>query len=453
MDSSIEKHVLKRGYDIPYEGEAQAQIVNVAVSRFAVQPPNYRGIAPIPKLLVEIGDKVRAGDALFYDKSNPEIKYVSPVSGELIEVNRGDRRAIVELVILADKQVEFKPVEVPDLDAVNTGELRQFFKSSGLWPLINQRPFDIIAEDIDPKNIFISTFDSAPLAPDLNLVVAGNEAAFQKGLDVLAKMTTGKIYLGVDGRKGKQPADIFLQAKGVEKHSFSGPHPCGNVGIQIHHIAPIGLKDKVWTLRVQDVITIGRMWLENKYNTERIIALTGTEIDKRHYVKTFAGANIGDLLKGQTVNDNSRIISGNLLTGKTKTKEQYLDADSMQITVIKEGNTYRMFGWLSPLSPSPTVSKSFLNGWFSSKMTPQTNTNGEERAFVVSGQYERVLPMDIYPQHLIKSILANDIERMEGLGIFELSEEDLALCEYVCTSKINVQQILRQGLDLMREQG
>ena len=452
MSSAPQKHVLKKGYDIPYLGEAQKHKETVKVNRFAIQPPNYRGIAPIPKMIASIGDHVKAGDPIFYDKKQADIKFVAPVSGEIIELHRGDKRAIASIVILADQQIAYRQIEPPIPDQVDKPTLYSFFKENGLWPLINQRPFDIIAEDIDPKNIFISTFDSAPLAADLNMTLMGNEPAFQKGIDVLAQMTSGKVFLGLDGRKNSDPSG-FSSFVGVEKHIFQGPHPSGNVGVQIHHSAPMGIKDKVWTLKVHDVIIIGRMFLEGKYDTRRLIALTGPQIKNPHYVETYAGANIGELLRGTEVADQSRIISGNLLTGQNKTTDQYLNDNHTQITVIQEGKTHRLFGWLRPVSPSPTASKSFLNGWFSRKMKPQTNTNGEERAFVMSGQYESVLPMDIYPQHLLKSILANDIEKIEGLGIHELSEEDVALCEYVCTSKINVQKILRQGLDLMREQG
>ncbi len=364
MSSSMKKHVLKRGFDIPFEGDAEKSISDVSVTRFAVQPPNYRGIAPIPKLLVKIGDHIQAGDAIFYDKSNPDILYVAPVSGEIIEVHRGEKRAIVEIVILADNKIEYRQMESMDVGSADAAALRKFFRSSGLWPLINQRPYDIVAEDIEPSNIFISTFDTAPLAPDLSFVLDGRESEFQIGLDALSKMTTGKVYLGIDGRRGAQVSDAFAKASGVEKHSFVGPHPCGNVGVQIHHVAPMGLKDKVWTLTVQDVMTIGSVISKGRYDARRVIALTGAELDRPHYVRSYMGANVGELLKDVQVNEHSRIISGNLLSGQKKTENQYLDAKEVQLTVIREGDFYRMFGWLSPVSPSPTNSKSFINGWF-----------------------------------------------------------------------------------------
>ena len=321
--------------------------------------------------------------------------------------------------------------------------------------LFRQRPYQVVANKHDiPDNIFISTFDSAPLAPDLNFVVEGKSEAFQKGIDVLNKLTSGKVHLGLNAKGKEAPSSVFLNAEGVEKHWFNGMHPAGNVGIQIHHIDPITPKTTVWTLGVQEVITLGAIFTEGRWNTERVVAITGAELKAPKYVRTNVGANIGDLLKDNLDNDHVRIISGDVLSGRKKGTGNFLNFFDDQITVIKEGDHYQMFGWLLPDTSVPSASNALPSNAFSdTKFKAHTNTNGEKRAFVVTGQYEKVLPMDIYPQHLMKAVLTNDYEKMEGLGIHELVEEDVALCEFVCTSKQPLQQILRTGLEMMHEQG
>ncbi len=448
-------HRLKKGFDIKLAGEPNSTgIEEITVTRFSLNPPNFRGIAPIPKVIVKQGDEVKAGEEIFFDKSNPDIKYVSPVSGEIMEIRRGAKRAITNVVILADKDQQYIKNDIPSLES-NREDLVAFMMKSGLWPLINQRPFDIIADpQAEPKNIFISTFDSAPLAPSYDLIVDGYEGQFQKGLDVLQKLTSGKVHLGLDARTKNPPHSAFKDAQGVEKHYFNGPHPSGNVGVQIHHIDSIKHGDVVWTLKVQDVIILGEMFLTGEYKARKVVAITGAEIKEPKYVITMSGANIGDLLKGQMEDDSGlRIINGNVLTGRKVDQESFLDFHNDVITVIKEGDYYEPFGWLLPLKPRPSISSSYPNFLFPNhKFTADTNTHGEKRAFVVTGQYESVMPMDVYPQHIMKSIMVNDIEMMEGLGITELSEEDVALCEFVCTSKMPLQSLLRQGLDMLREQ-
>ena len=449
--------ILKRGHDILLEGEAEKTIVNRLRkgSTFAVQPPNFIGISPIPKVVVEIGDTVKAGDTLFFDKKRPDIMYVAPVSGEIIAVNRGAKRSIAEVVILADAKIQHKKFAKFDLAKSSREDLVAYLMESGVWPLIRQRPFDVVAEAEEvPRDIFISTFDTAPLAPDLSFVVEGKGEDFQKGLDVLSKLTDGAVHLGLSANEEIPPSPVFTEASGVEKHWFSGKHPAGNVGVQIHHIKPIGTSDKVWTLGVQDVITIGALFNKNIFDASRLVALTGAQVNEPVYATTYIGAKMGDLLEGKVENKNVRIISGDVLSGKKKTGEKFLNIYDDQVTVIEEGDYYELFGWLLPIAPRPTISNTFPNFLFPDyKFEGDTNMHGEKRAFVVTGQYEKVLPMDIYPQHLMKAILVNDFERMEGLGIYELTEEDVALCEFVCTSKQPLQDILRNGLNNMREQG
>ncbi|HFA47428.1 MAG TPA: Na(+)-translocating NADH-quinone reductase subunit A [Bacteroidetes bacterium] len=449
--------VLKKGFDIKLEGAAPGNIDGSAsANTFAMQPPNFRGIAPIPKVVVEIGDNVKAGDHLFFNKKTPDVKYVAPVSGEVVAINRGDRRSITEIVILADKQQQYRQLPAFDLGKSSREELANYLFDTGGWTLLRSRPFDTVAGMHDvPRDIFISTFDTAPLAPNLDIVVEGQGEAFQKGLDVLAKLTPGQVHLGLNAGGKKAPSPVFAEAKNVQKHWFSGKHPAGNVGIQIHHIAPITPSCTVWTLGVQEVIVLGKIFTEGRWNTERVVALTGAELDEPKYVRTLAGANVGELLKGNLSGDNVRLISGDVLSGQKKSAANFLNFFDDQLTVIEEGNYYEMFGWLLPSKPVPTVSKSIPSAALfpNTLYKGDTNMHGEKRAFVMTGEYESVLPMDIYPQHLMKAVLTNDYEKMEGLGIHELVEEDIALCEFVCTSKQPLQKILRTGLDMMNEQG
>jgi Na+-transporting NADH:ubiquinone oxidoreductase subunit A len=445
---------LKKGFEINLEGKAAKHVEAGNATTFAVQPPNFRGISPIPKMVVEAGNTVRAGDPLFHDKVATAINFVAPVSGEIIAINRGERRAITEVVILADKKQQYRELPMFDIHKSSRESLVSFLCECGAWTLIKYRPFNKMAPvDIIPDNIFISTFDTAPLAPDLNFVVEGKAEAFQAGLDCLAKLTHGKVYLGLNASGEIAPSPVFTNAQGVEKRWFHGKHPAGNVGIQIHHICPIHPKDEVWTLGVQEVITLGAIFTERRFNAERIVALTGAELKAPKYVRTYAGANMGQLLEGNLNNDHIRIVSGDVLSGEKKSADSFLNWYDDQITVMEEGDYYEMFGWLLPGKSAPSASRSFPNWIFpDTTFKADTNTQGEKRAFVVTGQYEDVLPMDIYPQHLMKAILTNDYEKMEGLGIHELVEEDVALCEFVCTSKQPLQQILRQGLDMMEEQ-
>ncbi len=443
---------LKRGHNILLVGEAEKVIdTNVSATTFAIQPGNFIGMSPIPKVTVEKGNEVKAGDPLFFDKKNPSVIYCSPVSGEVADVHRGAKRSIKEVVILADKEMSYRSYDLPDLASCSREDLVEFLLGSGVWPMIRQRPFDIVADyKIIPQNIFISTFDTAPLAPDNNFIVEGQGAAFQKGLDVLKRLTANKVHLGLNS---KNASSVFAEAKGVELSYFNGPHPTGNVGVQMHHVAPIDLKDPAWVLGVQEVLTIGKLFMDGKFDASRIVALTGDELEAPKYVRTYQGANIGDLVNGNIKGEKTRFVAGDVLSGKTTDTDGFLNFFDDQITTLEEGDYFEMFGWLLPLAPRPTVSNTFPNALFPKfKFKANTNTHGEKRAFVVTGQYEKVLPMDILPQHLMKAIIVNDLERMEGLGIYELSEEDIALCEFVCTSKQPLQQILREGLETMREQ-
>lgn len=440
---------LRKGYDIPLEGGPAPEVVAAeGVTRYAISPVDYVGLQPIPKVVVQVGDTVTAGQEIFFDKKLSRVKFVAPVSGEIIEINRGLKRSISTIVILADKEQVKRTYTVPAATA-SREELVNFLLESGAWPGIRQRPYNIVADpDLVPRDIFISTFDTAPLAGDSTLALAGREAEFQAGLDVLNRLTDGLVYLGLDGR-GDAPSP-FGTFTGVETAYFRGPHPAGNVGTQMHHLHPVGSgENTVWTLDVNAVLLIGEIFRNGQYNAERVVALSGAPLGAPRHVRTFAGANLGELLKGETL-DNTRVISGDVLTGKAVGVDGYLGAFDDQVTVLAEGNEAEIFGWLLPLKSRASISPTIpVLGDFEAT----TNTHGEKRAFVVNNDYEQVVPMDIYTQQLMKSIMINDFEGMEGLGIYELVEEDVALAEFACVSKQPLQNILREGLNTMRLQG
>jgi Na+-transporting NADH:ubiquinone oxidoreductase subunit A len=445
---------LKKGFNINILGKAEKKIETGArPSTYAINPKDFHGLAPIPKLLVKEKQEVKAGEPLFYDKSVPEVMFASPVSGEVIEIRRGEKRSLEHIVILADNKNNYKEFKKADPKTLSAHEVKHQMLESGCFALIRQRPFNVVANpSVQPKAIFISGFDTSPLAPDYNFTLKGLVSEFQAGIDALAKLTTGKVHLSLDARR--KPCDTFAMAQNVEKHWFDGPHPAGMVGVQIHHIDPINKGDVVWTVNPQHVVFIGRLFLEGRYNTEQIIAVAGPEVKYPHYFKTYQGANIEPFVKNNLVNTHVRYISGNVLTGKQIDEKGFLGFFDQLVSVIEEGDKYEIFGWLVPSYPRPSLSPTIP--W--STLCPDeafkvnTNTHGEHRALVVTGQYEDVLPMDLYPQHLIKAIIANDFDKMEGLGIYEVVEEDLAICEFVCTSKTEVQKILREGLDYVRSQ-
>lgn len=444
---------LKRGFDINIAGRAKKETNGwLSAATYAVKPVDYVGMSPIPKVLLEEGQEIKAGEKLFFDKKRPEIFYTAPVSGEITEVRRGPKRLITEVIILADKEIKFAEFPKEDPKSLSREAVTARMLESGTWPLLRQRPFDIVAEPGDtPKGIFISGFNSAPLAGNYNYTLQGLSKEFQAGIDALQKLTDGKVHLSMDANQA--PCDTYVKATGVEKHWFNGPHPAGAIGVQIHHIDPVAKGEVAWYINPDDVVVLGRLFLEGRYNTEKLVCVAGPEVEKPAYYHTYKGAAINGLVEGNLKNDHVRFISGTVLTGAEVAKDGYLGAYDNTLSVIEEGDFMEFMGWLLPSYARPSISPTFPWGLFPGmEYDVNTNTHGEERAFVVTGQYESVTPMDIYPQHLLKAIMARDFEKMEGLGIYEIGEEDLALCEFVCTSKVPVQRILRDGLDYVREQ-
>jgi len=437
----------KKGLDIPLAGAAEKNIQKTALTKFyAVKPPDFSHF--IPKIIAKPETKVKAGDVLFYNKFLPEITITAPVSGTVKEVLRGEKRKILEVIIEADTTIDYKRFQVPDLTTASCDDIKKVLLESGCWTYIRQRPYDIIAKpDTTPKAIFISGFDSAPLAPDYGFILKDQFNSFQDGINVLTKLTGGKIFLGLEANK-RSPLENTTD---VEINYFDGPHPAGNVGVQIHHISPVNKGEIIWYINPQDVVIIGKLFTKGIYDATKIIALAGSEVESPRYFEVISGFAVEELLSTRIKNKNVRIISGNVLTGTKINRKGFLSHYDNLISVIPEGNYYELFGWALPRLKKYSPSATFFS-WLHSKKKKailDTNVHGGKRAFVVTGQYERYLPMDIYPQHLLKAIIVDDIDLMENLGIYEVGIEDFALLEYICPSKIEVQEILRKGIELM----
>ena len=440
---------LKKGLDILLEGEAKRELTRLPlVHAYALKPEDFPGVTP--KLLVRVDDEVKVGTPLFFDKYRPQILFTSPVSGKVSANVRGEKRKILEVVITPEAEQVYETFDVPAIEATDREQIKSLMLKAGLWPMIIQRPFGIVANPQDtPKSIFISGFDSAPLAPDMNFVLENEAENLETGFALLGKLTDGKVYLGLkNGTSG-----VLNQVKNAEIRLFEGPHPAGNVGVQIHHIDPINKGDVVWTVDVQHVAMIGRFFRTGRVDMSKIVALTGSETAQPRYFSVITGLPINSIVRQKELRSQTekvRIISGNVLTGRRVEPEGYLGFYSNQVTVIPEGDTYEFLGWGMPRLNKFSVSRSYFS-WLSPKKHYRldTNMNGGVRAYVVTGLYDKYLPMDIYPLYLLKAILAGDIDKMENLGIYEVIEEDFALCEFVDPSKTEMQAIIRQGIDLM----
>lgn len=433
---------LKRGFDINLKGKITDD--NVVDSRasdtYAVVPDDFTGI--IPRMEKKEGEKVAAGEPLYHDKGDEKIKVTSPVSGTVKQVVRGDRRKIMAVVIEPDNEarsVTFDTRENP----------KALLLESGLWPMLRQRPYDIVpSSSARPRDIFITAFDSAPLAPSLKKILGDDVKFLSKAVGVLSTMTDGKVYLGCS------PNDPITDT-GAETNTFSGPHPAGNAGVQIANVKPVNKGEVVWTLDVVTAARIGKLFETGKMDYSTVVAVNGPGVDQPSYMKATMGCKLSSLLDGRLSDSGKelRIISGNVLTGVRESIEGYLHAPYRHVTVINEINKKDEFmGWAS-LSPKKySIYRVFTSGIFGrhKEVDLDAKLNGGERAIVLSGEYDNMLPMDIYAEFLIKAIIAFDIDKMEQLGIYEIAPEDFALAEYADTSKLELQRIVRDGLDKMR---
>lgn len=447
---------LKKGFDINLAGKAEKTVANTPLSEtFAIKPTDFVGMKR-PKLKVAEGDTVKAGSPVLFDKMQEEVMICSPVSGEVVEVKRGAKRKILEIKILADKEIEFEAFtsyNISDLAKLTREDAYTQMAQGGVWSNIIQRPYGVVANQADtPKAIHISAFDTHPLAADPGFTLKGKEEAFKAGISVLKKFTSGKIHL--NHNLNGEVSTVFASVDGVENNKISGKHPAGNVGVQIHHIDPVNKGDVVWTVTPFGVAQIGTLFLEGKYDASRLIAVAGSEVSAPQYHKTYTGACINKFADGNLKNDHVRFISGNVLTGERIDADGYLGFYHNTLSVIPEGDQPEFLGWMKPKKNVLSFHRalgllSFMNG-SSKEYTLDSNTNGEPRAFVQTGSFEQVTPMDIYPTYLIKAIMSEDFDNMEALGIYEVVEEDLALCEFIDVSKHDIQQIVRDGLELMQ---
>ncbi|MBL87391.1 MAG: NADH:ubiquinone reductase (Na(+)-transporting) subunit A [Winogradskyella sp.] len=438
---------IKKGLDIKLVGEAEKTIENAIVSNFYyIRPEDFHSI--IPKLVAKEGTRVKAGETLFYNKDNEAMKFVSPVSGEVTEVQRGPRRRIDAIKITADKEQTYLDHGKFDMSA-DADKLKAHLLASGCWAFIKQRPYDVVANaDSTPKGIFISGYASAPLAADLDYTLAGKEAELQAAVTALSKLTEGQVHVSV-GSNNSPLAGL----NDVTVHKVSGPHPSGNVGTLINKVDPINKGEVVWTVNAQDLVIIGELLLTGKFNAERVVALAGSSVKKPRYFRTKIGSEVATMVydNGVDKDGNDRIISGNVLTGKKVAPDGALDYYSNVITVIPEGDDYEFFGWNKPVFNKISTSRALTFSWLNpkKKYDLDTNTNGEHRAFVVTGSYEEVFPLDIYPMQILKACMYSDLDEMEALGMYEVAPEDFALTEFICVSKQPHQKIIREGLDLM----
>ena len=453
---------IKKGLDIKLKGKPLERLLSGDISTsYAIVPDNYNGITP--KVIARVGDKVKAGTVLVIDKNYNEIKIVSPVSGEVIAVNRGEKRKILSIVVKPDGEKMFEDFGKKKVSALSEAEIKDAILNAGLWPFIKQRPYDIVARpNEEPRDIFVSAFYSAPLAPNFDYIVKGQEDDFQTGLDALAKLTKGTLYVGLRKGSAVKIANSNNNPKAndsianIEVHEVEGPHPAGNVGIQINRIKPINKGDVAWTVRPDDVILIGRLFNKGKADFTRLVAITGSEVEETGYIKATAGCKIDSLIEDRKIiagNYHYRIISGNVLTGTKVSYEDYLGFYDNQITVIPDGDDrHEFFGWASLGFDKFTVGNTFVSsylGFLKREYVIDARLKGGRRAMIMSNEYDKVFPMDIFPEYLLKAIITFDIDKMENLGIYEVAPEDFALCEVVDTSKIEIQKIVRNGLDLL----
>ena len=440
---------IKKGLNIKLVGSAEKTTQKATKSNiYAVKPDDFHGV--IPKVIAKKGSEVLAGEPLFHSKTHDEILFPSPVSGEVVDIVRGAKRKILAFKILADKEQQYVDHGIKDVSSMQREDVKKHLLSTGCWPFIKQRPYDIIANPKDlPKAIFVSAYQTAPLAADSDYYLKGKEKEVQVGLSVLNKLTDGLVHVSID-KHGDSP---LRGMKDIEIHQISGPHPAGNVSVQIAKINPMNKGEIVWVVNPQDLVIIGELFATGKFNATRTIALVGSSIKTPKYYTTKIGAEVSTVVYDSGVNNDLdiRVISGDVLTGDHIKPDGYIGYYHNTVTVIPEGNDYEFFGWNKPVFNKISPSRAFTFSWLfpKKKYDLNTNTNGEHRAFVVTGYYEEVFPLDIYPLQLLKACIVNDLDAMEQLGMYEVAPEDFALTEFICVSKQPHQQIIRDGLDLM----
>ena len=470
---------IQKGLDLPIGGTAELRLTDArSISTYAVKPTDFVGLTP--RLLIEEGDVVAAGDALFCDKNDERIRFTSPVSGRVKAIVRGEKRKLLEVVVEADfKSAGSMGSDYKSSPTMTADDIKAAMLQCGLWTQLRQRPFGTVANpDDQPKAIFVSAFSSAPLAPDYDFVMQGKEEWLKKGLEALTQFTDGKVHICFKPNQqiAKQFSIINSQ---LSIHYIDGPHPAGNIGTQIAHIDPINKGEVVWTMNIQDVAVLGELVSTGIYNPEKVIAIAGPNIKSPHYYRVKAGACLSEIVKSQLLNNDypkmdttnaakeNRVISGDILSGTQIAVDRFIGAYDDLVSILPEGDYYDFMGWLMPGFRKFSFSRTFLSGFmpkstfkpfgkklprFESLWKFDTNTHGDERPLVFTGNFERVFPFDIYPTQLIKACIIGDIELMENLGIYEVEPEDFALCEFIDTSKTDIQAIIREALEKLRKE-
>lgn len=441
---------LRKGLNINLKGKARKAKAATAVSEeYALSPSDFPGV--MPKLSVKEGDHVLAGEPLFYNKACPDVKFASPVSGNVSAVERGARRKILFVKVKADKEQQYHDFGKADPARLDGGAVKAKILEAGLFGYINQLPYAVSTlPTTNPYGIFVSALRDMPLSCDFEVELEGNEDAFRTGLQALSRIAP--VHLGVGSA---QTASVLTSVEGVDLNVFDGPCPAGNVGIQINHISPMS-KDKVaWTVDPSAVIFIGRLFLTGKVDQRRTIAVAGSQIKNPSYTEVLVGAALKDVLGSRlAATDHVRIINGNPLTGSHDSLDGFLGAHTSEVTAIPEGdNADETLGWILPRTNDFSVNRSYFS-WLLGKRSYDLDARikGGERHMIMSGEYDKVLPMDIYAEYLIKAIIAGDIDKQEQLGIYEVAPEDFALAEFVDSSKLPLQQIVREGLDTLRKE-
>ena len=444
---------IKKGLDLPINGSPEQKISSAnTVSRVALVGFDYVGMKPT--MAVQVGDQVKKGQLLFEDKKTPGVKYTAPASGTIKEVNRGERRVFQSVVIEVegDDAIEFASYDVGSLSELSRDQVAENLIESGLWTALRTRPYSKVPEvGSVPNSIFVTAMDTHPLSADPEVVISENSNDFASGLEILSKLTDGKVFVC------KAPSSNIPvpTSSRIEAKEFAGKHPAGNAGTHIHFVDPVSATKTVWTVGYQDVIAIAKLFLTGQLSTDRVVALAGPMVNKPRLVKTRVGANISELTAGELKSGTSRKISGSVLGGRTaKNSVDFVGRYANQVSVISEPDERELFGWLSPGTNKFSVMNIYLSKLFSGKLFDfSTTTNGSERAMVPIGAYEKVMPLDILPTQLLRALIVEDTEEAQLLGCLELDEEDLALCTFVCPGKYEYGPILRKNLTRIEIEG
>ena len=442
---------LRKGLDINLKGKAVKKKVNCRASKvYALRPSDFTGITP--KVVVKEGDRVLAGDALFVNKQFPEVLFASPVSGTFKSVVRGKRRRVLSVSVEADEKQEFRDFGAHNVNEMDGEAVKQLLLEAGLFGYINQLPYAVSTHPgTSPKGIFVSALRDMPLAADFEYELEGNEEAFKTGLKALNRIAP--LHLGVGAN---HTADALQNVEDVDLNVFDGPCPAGNVGVQVNHVDPVNRGEVVWTVDPTAVIFIGRLLLTGKVDLHKTIAIAGSQVNDPAYADVLVGAQLADVLDGKlSKTDHVRLINGNPLTGERATLDDFVGAHTSELTAIPEGDDKEeILGWILPRLNDFSVSRSYFS-WLEGKKHEydlDARVKGGKRHMIMSGEYDKVVPMDIYPEYLVKAIITGDIDKQEQLGIYEVSPEDFALAEFVDSSKLELQKIVRQGLDTLRKE-